>query len=68
MGHTRLGELPKGQRWKAVVAAMARLDDSPNDLLTDDVELIAQKTLDAAQAGLEKATEDEGLRYTFFLL
>ena len=37
MGHTRLGELPKGQKWKAVVAAMARRDDSPDDLLTDDV-------------------------------
>lgn len=68
MGHTRLGELPKGQKWKAVVAAMARRDDSPHDLLTDDVEIIAQKTLDAAQAGLEKAIQDAGLRYTFYLL
>ncbi len=30
MGHTRLGELPKGHKWKAVVAAMARRDDAPD--------------------------------------
>ncbi|MEJ7575933.1 MAG: hypothetical protein WKF74_02890 [Pyrinomonadaceae bacterium] len=68
MGHTRLGELPKGQKWKAVVAARARRDDSPDDLLADDVDIIAQKTLDAAQAGLENAIEDTGLRYSFYLL
>ena len=35
MEHTRLRELPKGQKWKAVVAAMARRDDSPDDLPAD---------------------------------
>lgn len=71
MGHTRLGELPNSRKWKALVAAMAQRDlesASASESLPDDVEVIAQKTLDAAQAGLEKAIEDAGLQYTFYLL
>jgi hypothetical protein len=71
MGHTRLGELPKSRKWKAVVAAMAQLDlenASASEKLSEHIEIIAQKTLDAAQAGLDKAIEDTGLQYTFYLL
>src|SRR5438067_13934493 len=71
MGHTRLGELPNSHKWKAVVAAMAQRDlenASASETLPEDVEIIAQKTLDAAQAGLEKAIDDAGLQHTFYLL
>jgi hypothetical protein len=36
--------------------------------LTDDVAGVAQQTLDAAGAGLDRAMQDPGLRYTFFVL
>jgi len=71
MGHTRLGELPKSQKWRAVIEAMARYDPesaSASEMLSEDVEIIAKKTLDAAQAGLEKAIEDKGLQRAFYLL
>jgi hypothetical protein len=35
---------------------------------TDNIEAISHKTLEAAEAGLRRAIDDEGLRYTFYLL
>lgn len=70
MGHTRLGNIPTGKKWKAVVAALAtsKQDTVSFGILSDDVELIALRTLEAARAGLNKALDDEGLKYTFFAL
>lgn len=69
MGHTRLGELPSSHKWKAVVTAIAEggalLPSSQGS--SDDIEAIAQKTLDAAQGGLVRALDDEGLRYLFLM-
>jgi hypothetical protein len=45
-------------------AAGAAVDEP----LVQDVELLANRTLEAAEAGLRRAVLDEGLRYTFYLL
>jgi hypothetical protein len=59
MGHIRLGSLPKTQKWNQVV----RLIDSGAD-----VERIAAASADAAEHGLDRASQDEGLAYAFWLL
>lgn len=72
MGHTRLGKVPKTQKWTTVVslvssnASITRRGDSV--LLADDVQAISHRALDAAREGLSKAINDSGLRYTFYLL
>ncbi len=71
MGHTRLGEIPTNKKWKEVVGLIALEVDSDvasRDTLADDIERIASQTLNAAQAGLQVAVQDKGLRYTFYLL
>jgi len=67
MGHTRLGLMPKTRKWRAVIELMAR-ESSDGSLMADDVHDIARKALEAAQAGLENAKKDPGLKYTFYLL
>jgi hypothetical protein len=37
-------------------------------VLADDVEPLAARTLEAAEAGLQRAINDEGLRFSFYLL
>jgi hypothetical protein len=72
MGHTRLGSIPKGKKWSAVVAeAAGPLAVGAQGGILDPISFvteIANLTLDAASEGLRKATEDLGLRYTFYLL
>jgi hypothetical protein len=70
MGHTRLGDIPTGKKWKAVVAALTSQADSTVvfGVLSEDVELVALRTLEAANTGLNRALDDEGLKYTFFVL
>lgn len=69
MGHTRLGEIPKSRKWKDVVAFMTNAEFvSSNPVFRDEVEMIAVRTLDAAETGIEKALDDLGLRYSFYLL
>jgi len=68
MGHTRLGDLPHSQKWKAVVAAMSSADFLDQQRRSQEMERIAVGVLDAAQTGLDKAIEDIGLRRTFYLL
>lgn len=71
MGHTRLGSIPTTRKWKAVVATIAGGGGqiSVNQgALANDVERISLQTLNAADAGLNKAIGDAGLRYTFYLL
>ncbi len=72
MGHIRLGTIPKTKKWQMVVAMLAgdQAVDSCGSVqvLADDVERIADVTLEAARAGLERAADDRGLRFTFYLL
>lgn len=72
MGHTRLGRPPTTRRWKAVVATFA---DAANEAAGStefapplSVSNLARQAVEAAHGGLERAAEDEGLRYSFFLL
>src|SRR6266436_2108628 len=59
MGHIRLGTLPKTQKWSQVVNLIAG---------GADVERIAAASADAAEQGLERASQDEGLAHAFWLL
>jgi hypothetical protein len=59
MGHIRLGTLPKTQKWNQVVSLIA---------VGADVEPIAAASADAAEHGLERASQDEGLAHAFWLL
>lgn len=69
MGHTRLGAIPKTRKWDEVVAEVAGVGLTLFDVpAAVDVAAIAAKTLDAAQKGLDRAVDDPGVRYTFFLL
>ena len=71
MGHTRLGPIPTTQKWKTVVASVAgegAAGSGVSGTLAENVELISLQALEAAQAGLQKALNDHGLQYTFYLL
>ena len=80
MGHTRLGTIPKTKRFVQVVAAMTGAvsgsaaggggepEQRRSGLLPDDIPHIAGQVLKATQGGLIAAVEDEGLRYTVYLL
>ena len=71
MGHTRLGSIPKTQKWKSVVSLIAGEKSSGGGsavLLADDVENVAIQALDAAQNGLKTAIDDIGLQYVFYML
>jgi len=59
MGHIRLGTLPKTQKWNQVVSLISG---------GADVERIAAASADAAEHGLERASQDEGLAHAFWLL
>ena len=69
MGHQRLGDVPKSQRWNAVVATVAAGGGGRGFAgLAQSVGDIADRTLEAAEAGLDRAIGDAGLRFTFYLL
>lgn len=71
MGHSRLGSVPKTEKWNVIVKEFFSADkdhSSVDHLLSKDIERISKMTLDAVQTGLDKAINDVGLRYTFFLL
>ena len=59
MGHIRLGTLPKTHKWNQVVNLISG---------GADVERIAAASADAAEHGLERASQDEGLAHAFWLL
>jgi hypothetical protein len=69
MGHTRLGAIPKSRKWNEVVGQItgAGLTGgvAPGPV---NMGAIAAQTLDAAQGALDRATDDPGVRYTFYLL
>jgi hypothetical protein len=59
MGHIRLPTLPKSQKWEHVVGLIAG---------GSDVERTAAATADASEHELERASQDQGLTYAFWLL
>jgi hypothetical protein len=69
MGRTRLGTVPKTRKWNELVEQIAG-----TGLTTDvataaiNISAIAARTLDAVRKGLDKAVDDSGVRYTFYLL
>ncbi len=68
MGHTRLGAIPKTHKWDEVVVQVAGDGLAGAVLAAADIAAIAAQTLDAAQKGLDRAVDDPGVRYTFYLL
>ena len=70
LGHTRLGPLPKSRSWNQVVETLTgtRLTGFPVSSSASRVNLIAAQTLKAARNTLAKASQDAGVRYTFYLL
>lgn len=67
MGHTRLGVIPKTRKWEAVVDFLATPDVAVG-IAPDQVPAIASDALAAAQGGLNKAANDEGLTQSLLLL
>src|ERR1700738_4242187 len=59
MGHKRLGTLPRTQKWERVVGLIAG---------GADVELTSPASADAAEHGLQRASDDQGLAHAFWLL
>jgi len=77
MGHQRLGDIPKTQRWNTVVARVAGGGGGGagaggsvggTAALISDVDSVASDVLDAAEQGLDAAINDPGLRFTFYTL
>lgn len=69
MGHTRLGTVPKTQKWTEIVRLVAGSGLPPGASESPTkIGMIAAQTLDAAQKGLHKAVSDTGVRYAFYLL
>lgn len=76
MGHQRLGDIPKTQRWDAVVARVAAGGGGGGaggpagggGALVNEVGSVASEVLDAAEQGLDAAVNDPGLRFTFYTL
>ena len=69
MGHTRLGKIPKTQKWINVIATLAGDEGGETAVpAIENIDQIATQTLIAAQQYLKLATNDLGLQYTFYLL
>ena len=69
MGHTRIGNLPKTQKWRDLVARIAGSRVSGGLLSAASyVDAIAAQTLVASRKGLDNAKHDAGVLYAFYLL
>lgn len=69
MGHTRLGKLPKTQKWLDLVGRIGGSGLGGGMLSAASyVEAIAAQTLDASRVGLDNAKRDSGVLYAFYLL
>ncbi|HEX8815369.1 MAG TPA: hypothetical protein VF753_07705 [Terriglobales bacterium] len=68
VGHTRLGTIPKTRKWTEIVGLFT--GTTPAGVLSEpsNIASIAAATLDATKEGLNRATADCGVRYTFYLL
>ena len=67
MGHTRLGKLPKSQKWQDLVSRIAGMSGGALSAASY-VEAIAAQTLEASRQGLDNAKHDSGVLYAFYLL
>ena len=69
MGHTRLGAIPKTRKWNELVQQVAGLGLTGNvAAAAASIDAIAAQTLDAAQKSLDRAAQDSGVCYTFYLI
>lgn len=74
MGHQRLGNIPKTQKWKTVVSKVAGSGgggsggSASGGTLVNDIDSVAAEILDVAEQGLNAAINDPGLRFTFYIL
>jgi hypothetical protein len=69
MGHSRLGKIPKSQKWMDVIATLSGGDSGGvSTSAIENVDEIAKQTITAAQQCLKAAVDDQGLQYTFYLL
>ncbi len=69
MGHTRLGKIPKSEKWNGVVGLFALLGGEGTHPFDEQIiGKVAALALDAADEGLKKATNDKGLQLTFYAL
>jgi hypothetical protein len=70
LGHTRLGPLPKSRSWDQVVESLtgSGLTQYAVSSSASRVNIVAAQTLKAAGSTLAGATNDLGVRYTFYLL
>jgi hypothetical protein len=70
LGHTRLGPLPKSRRWNQVIESLTGrgLRQYAVSSSASRVNIIAAETLKAARSTLARASNDPGVRYTFYLL
>jgi hypothetical protein len=70
MGHQRLGDIPKSKKWSSVVEAVVGegVPAGAPGSLVQAVSDVADLTIDATGAGLHRAIDDPGLRFTFYLL
>jgi hypothetical protein len=69
VGHTRLGNLPKTQKWLDLVERISGSRVSVGALSAASyVEAIAAQTLEASKAALDNAKHDSGVLYSFYLL
>jgi hypothetical protein len=67
VGHTRLGKLPKSQKWQDLVSRIAGMSGGALSAASY-VEAIAAQTLEASRQGLDNAKHDSGVLYAFYLL
>ena len=68
MSHTRLGTIPKTQKWNEVVRTATAFCLSGEITADEAIGTIAAQTLDAAKGALFLAARDPGVRYSFYLL
>ena len=69
MGHTRLGEVPKTQKWFDILGHLVgKMQPGDAEAPSTTIASIASQTLDATEEGLNRATDDPGVRYTFYLM
>jgi len=69
MGHTRLGIIPKTQKWRDIVNGLSSSGEigvQPPEFY--NINSLISQTLEATQNYLGEAKNDLGLRYTFYLL
>ena len=69
MGHTRLGAIPKTRKWNEVVKEIAGAGLTGEAAQAGlNMGAIAAQALEAAQKGLDRAADDPGVLYTFYLM